>query len=70
MATYKGHPYYSVRIDDKNSIRFDQNGRYETNKAQEIAVLDALVPRYFVRLDEPKQTRTKAEPAKPKASAK
>ncbi len=69
MAKYKGHPYYSVHIDDKKSVRFDHNGNYETSNAKETAALDALVPRYFARVDEPKQPKPKAEPAKPKASA-
>lgn len=69
MAKYKGRPYYSVRIDDKKSVKFDNNGDYETSNTKEIEVLDSLVPRYFNRVDEPKKQKPKAE-SKPKASAK
>lgn len=49
MAKYHASPRYMV-----GAITFDMTGNYETDKAEEIAQLDALVPTWITRLDEAK----------------
>lgn len=75
MATYKSSPFYAVRTDGEIAITFDYFGSYETDNAEEIAVLDALVPTYIKRVDEPKQPdapkkeQPKQDDSKPEGSA-
>jgi len=73
MAKFKASPSYSVHAP-KGKINFDHNGDYETDKADEIALLKALSPRYLTVVDEgttksiPAKATIKAE-AKPAAKA-
>lgn len=72
MAKYKASPRYVI-----GTITFDMHGEYETDKAEEIEVLDALVPMWVRRLDEVKpeepqapEPKQKPEPKPRKSSAK
>lgn len=58
MANYLASPRYSV-----GDIVFDMNGGYETEDAAEIKRLDALVPMWIKRVDEPEEPKKDAEPA-------
>lgn len=66
MAKYHASPYYQV-----GKITFDMNGNYATDKAEEITQLDALVPTWIKRVDEPAEvTKEQAEePQKPAPKA-
>ncbi|WP_339273728.1 hypothetical protein MKY59_21350 [Paenibacillus sp. FSL W8-0426] len=63
MAKYHASPRYMV-----GSITFDLHGNYETDNAEEIAQLEALVPTWIKRLDEIK-TEEPAEVTEPIAKA-
>lgn len=65
MAKYKASPYYMV-----GDIKFDMNGEYATEKADEIEALDALAPVWVRKLDEEKKTEEPKEPAEPKPASK
>ena len=66
MAKYKASPYYMV-----GDIQFDMHGEYATEKAEEIAALDELVPTWVRKVDEPKKVAEEPkEPDEPKAAPK
>lgn len=66
MAKYKASPYYMV-----GDIKFDMNGEYATEKADEIEALDALAPVWVRKLDGEKKTEEPKPASKPrKASVK
>lgn len=71
MAKYQSTPFYQVKHNDK-TISFDYSGLYETDKQEEIEILDKLCPTWIKRVDEPKPTKPAEEPSesKPKATAK
>lgn len=66
MAQYKAQPFYAVEVGDR-TITFDFFGAYETDKQDEVAVLDALCPVWVKRVDEPVTPEPKTE--EPEASA-
>ncbi|GIQ63712.1 hypothetical protein PACILC2_22800 [Paenibacillus cisolokensis] len=53
MAKYKASPNYAIQFGNK-TIKFGWLGDYETEDAAEIKALDALVPHWIKRVDEPK----------------
>ncbi|QDX93632.1 hypothetical protein EEL30_15805 [Brevibacillus laterosporus] len=59
MANYKASPFYEIDSGDVR-VKFDFFGMYTTEKADQIATLDELVPTWIKRLDYEKQTE---EPA-------
>ncbi|ATO51027.1 hypothetical protein P4V86_15285 [Brevibacillus laterosporus] len=64
MANYKASPFYEV---DSGNIRvkFGFFGTYSTEKADEITMLDALVPTWIKRTDDVTHTEEPAaQPAK------
>jgi hypothetical protein len=65
MAKYHASPYYQV-----GSVTFDMNGNYATDKAEEIAQLDALVPTWIKRVDEPVEETEEPQKPAPKAPRK
>ena len=60
MAKYKAAPFYVVTTGE-SSVKFDWLGEYETDKAGEIKALDALVPKWIKRIDDPEQEPVKTE---------
>ena len=68
MAKYVSSPRYSV-----SDMVFDANGVYETEDITEIKRLDALVPTWIRRIDEPeepqKDEKATEEPQKPAPKA-
>jgi hypothetical protein len=68
VAKYRCIPNYEL-IRPKVYIQFDFNGNYETNKEEEIQLLDSIKP-FIERLDkeveDPKPTKTKTTQSKPK----
>ncbi|MCG5252618.1 hypothetical protein [Brevibacillus agri] len=72
MAKYKSTPFYEIEGNGVR-VKFDFFGEYETNKADEIAALNALCPTWVVCIDPTGAIEPKPEePAKParKSSAK
>lgn len=61
MATYKASSFYEVK-NGNSTIKFDWLGNYETADASEIKALDALVPTWIKRIDEPEQSNEPGEP--------
>jgi len=53
LAKYKAAPFYVVNTGESD-VKFDWLGEYVTNKADEIAVLNGLVPKWISKVDEPK----------------
>jgi len=77
MHAYKAAAGYEVKYG-ADVIRFDVHGDYSTDKAEEVAVLDSLVPTWITKVSEPEPKKETKQPevqsvkpaSKPKASAK
>ncbi|OAJ75165.1 hypothetical protein AYJ08_06000 [Brevibacillus sp. SKDU10] len=64
MADYKASPFYEVDSGDVR-VKFNFFGMYSTEKEDEIATLDALVPAWIKRTDDTAHTEEPvAQPAK------
>ena len=63
LAKFKTTPFYSVRTPG-GKINFDHNGEYQTENADEIALLKALSPRYLTVVEDAKKAEKPKEQAK------
>jgi hypothetical protein len=60
MAKYSASPLYSVA----SGIEFSADGTYETEVAEEIALLDSLVPTWIKREDPEEPVKPALKPRK------